>query len=121
MLSSDELAQLRADLNDLLPDTCDIQADSGTVDSAGHVNPSWANVATGVACRLDPFTVRSDQRGSIAEQERTRTYYQLTLSYNTTIEYGNRVIFGSLTLEIVQLYTTHSLHGVVRALVAEIS
>ncbi|MCC6614218.1 MAG: head-tail adaptor protein [Anaerolineae bacterium] len=121
MLSSSELAQLRADLEELLPDTCTIQADGGSVDSAGHVTPSWSNTATGVACRLDPFTVRSDSRGVIAQQERTRTYYTLTLPYNTTIEYGNRVIFGSLTLEIVQLFTTHSLHGVVRALVAEMS
>jgi len=121
MLTSDELAQLRADLEDLLPDTCTIQADGGSVDSAGHVTPSWSNTATGVACRLDPFTVRSDSRGVIAQQEATRTYYTLTLPHDTTIDTGNRVIVGGLTLEIQQLFTTHSLHGVVRALVAEMS
>lgn len=55
MLTTTELAQMRADIAQLLPDTCDVLEVSRASDGAGGWADTWGTVAGGSAlpCRLD--------------------------------------------------------------------
>lgn len=120
MLTNRELAQLRADILITLPDTCTIQRNTPTVDSYGYTTEVWASVATGVQCRVDPASKQGMGSGVVAEREAARTYFQLTVPYDTTIADADRVVYGGTTFEIIQLHEVHSLRAVRRAVIARI-
>jgi head-tail adaptor len=115
-LSDDELAALRADLDELLPGTAIIQrASAGTGLYGGH-NPNWGAVGT-VVCRVDSIN-RQDTAGMIADAEVGRTYYQLSLPYNADLRDGDRVSVSSVVYECLQVYRNQSANGVRRAVLA---
>lgn len=122
MLSERELARLRADLADLLPDTCDVlRPTTGTDGTAwGGWSQTWGTVGTAVSCRIDPAKLRNVGKGRAAGREASRNYYQLSLEWNQSIEAGDRVTFGSETYEVVLLNEDHALRGVRRAVLANI-
>jgi hypothetical protein len=113
MLTESELAQLRIDVLALLPDVCDVQRATNSVDAAGDVSQTWATVATGVVCRLDPLT-RQDGAGMVAEREATRAAFVLTVAHDATIELGDRLVLNGKTYEMTMLHATHSLRAVKR-------
>jgi len=51
MLTADELTDIQATQSANLPDTCTIRRMVRSSDGGGGSTVSWANVATGVACR----------------------------------------------------------------------
>jgi head-tail adaptor len=117
MLTAAELAALRADMANLLPDTCIIQRNSGTVDVYGHVSEAWSNAGTSI-CRFDPFGHAG--AGELAEREAMRNYYRLTVTYDADLRPGDRVSFSSDLYEVVELHDDHSLRAVRRAIVSKI-
>lgn len=119
MLTSSELAVLRADVLTTLADTCVIQTVTRATDEAGNVGETYANGAT-VACRLDPVSRRRTGDEHVAAAERAIMFYVLTLPYDVSIALGGRVVHGGKTYEIVELDDTHSLRIVKRATVAYI-
>lgn len=119
MLTAAELTQLRADVAELMPDTCDIERNSSSVDSAGFESESWAVQVDDTPCRIDPYN-KQFSSGIVGEREENITWWQLTVSWNVDIADGDRVIFGSDTYQIVQLHDDHSNRIVRRALLAKI-
>jgi head-tail adaptor len=120
MLPSDELADLRADILETLPDTCSIRRPTATTDDYGNVAESYAEVDTAY-CRVDPFSPKdSGSEGIVAQREASVTWYRLALEYDADIQYGDRVVIGGVTYELVQLYDAHSLRAVQRAVIAMI-
>lgn len=86
VLSSSDLAQIRADVLDLLPDTGYILSSSLASDGAGGYTETWGTAGT-VTYRLDPIR----QRESVAGAALTSfNMFQLTLPYDTTVEPENR-------------------------------
>jgi SPP1 family predicted phage head-tail adaptor len=80
-LSTSELAQIRADVLTLLPDTGYLLTLSMAPDGAGGISETWGTAGT-VAYRLDPIR----QRESIAGAALTSfNMYQLTLPHDTTV------------------------------------
>jgi head-tail adaptor len=80
-LSTDELAQIRADVLTLLPDTGYLLSSSFAPDGAGGWIETWGTAGT-VSYRLDPIR----QRESVAGAALTSfNQYQLTLPYNTAV------------------------------------
>lgn len=86
-LSSNELAQIRADVQALLPDTGDILSSSLTPDGAGGWTTVWGTATASVGYRLDPIRQREEVGGAVMWSYHT---FQLTLPYDTTIEPENR-------------------------------
>ena len=80
------LAAMRAAQEDLLPDTCTIQSATVGQDAIGQPTRTWANRATGVACRLG---------------QRSERDWVLTVAHDQVIERSDQVIVGSRTFEVV--------------------
>ena len=106
MLSSSELAQLRSDILDLLPDTCRIERMTVT-NSNGYPEESWGTAVASIACRFDPDTTRSNE-DTIAEQEAHIIRYIVTLPYNAGVQDGDRLVFAGSNYEMLQLHDVHS-------------
>ncbi len=108
MLTTTELAQMRADLLQMLPDTCVIYSATQAVDAQGAISKTWAASGT-AACRLDaPRNVSQDgmQISGAALQAFRR--YTLTLPYDTTIVEGQRVVHGGETYTATNVDTDKS-------------
>ena len=82
VLSSSDLAQIRADVLDLLPDTGYILSSSLAPDGAGGYTETWGTAGT-VAYRLDPIRQRESVAGGAVTPFHS---FILTLPYNTAIE-----------------------------------
>ena len=117
MLTSAELAQARADAAETLVDSATIKR-STPVNTYGIADDSFATVTT-VACRIDPMSNRVGEPYA-GEREAARTYFILTLPYDTTINDGDRVTINSEDYEVLTLHKQHSYRLMVRAVVFRI-
>jgi SPP1 family predicted phage head-tail adaptor len=98
-LTNAELDRLRADIADLLPDTCVISGVSYASDGAGEWIPTWAAAGT-VDCRVDPSNgIETLAGGAIQSFHR----YTLTLPYDAPITTANRVIIGGTTYNVISV------------------
>ena len=100
MLSSNDLSYMRDSVELLLPDTCYILTNAGTVDGSGGVTESWGTASTTTKCRLDTVTGNyKDMAGAV------QTYDKLILSlpYDTTITEANRVYYNSTTYQVTSV------------------
>jgi hypothetical protein len=106
-LSTAELARLRADAEDYLPDTCTIQTVSRASDGLGGWTETWSNTYTGVACRLAPVQTA---QGEIVEGEQVSalTRWILTVAHDQALDETMRVVHGGETYEVAHLEDTHS-------------
>jgi SPP1 family predicted phage head-tail adaptor len=86
-LSSNDLTQIRADVESLLPDTGDILSSSLVSDGAGGWTTTWGTATSGVSYRLDPIRQREIVAGAALT---SYNQFQLTLPYDTTVTAENR-------------------------------
>jgi SPP1 family predicted phage head-tail adaptor len=105
-LSTLELAQLRADQGNYLPDTCTIQTKTSASDGMGGWTDTWSNTYTSVSCRLAPMSPGDESLQ--AEQLAMGTGWVLTIAHNQVIAETNRVVHDSETYEVVGMEDTHS-------------
>lgn len=118
MLTDQELTDLRADVLELLPETVSVRRATITNDK-GDVSESWAAVDS-VSGRIDPM-VRTDADGMVAEREAMRTYYRLSVEWDTNIQNGDQVIIASITYDVIELHKDPSKRAVKRAVVAVVN
>lgn len=111
-LSAAELAQIRADINTLLPDTCNILTRTLTPDGQGGNSEAWGTATASVACRLDPIRGREVVVG---ENMQPFHNYMLTLPHGTSIDEGGRVEVSTDTFTVVSVDATKSWSASVRA------
>jgi len=90
-LTARELAQMQADILDLLPDTCDILSEAYTADSEGGFTEAWGTATAGVHCRID-YRSGSEKMTGGAIQPYSKAV--LSIPYNTPISLTNRVKSG---------------------------
>lgn len=119
MLSSVELAQIRADVADLLPDTCNILSVSRTSDNQGGYTETWGTSTAGVSCRIDAVKATSGNQLS-GDSLRSFKEFILTLPYSTTISEVNRVELNSETFAVTSVDDGKSWAVVKRAYVERI-
>lgn len=106
-LSTQEIAQLRADQSSYFPDTCTLQTVARTSDDQGGWTESWANTYTSVACRLAPE--RTSQAEQLeGDQIAALSLWVLTVAHNQALDETMRVVHASETYEIMRLEDTHS-------------
>lgn len=115
MLPSDELAQIRTDLETTLPDAGTIYSLTRTSDGQGGWSESWGTAGT-CACRVD-FIGGNESVTSGALLPYTKAI--ITMPQATTITAQNRFIHSSGTYT-VQAVNLGSWLGVKRALVDKI-
>lgn len=118
LLSPAELAQLRADIADLLPDTCRIERMTAT-NTGGYVTEAWGTAIASTTCRIDPDTRRTDSE-TVADREAGISRYIATFRYDTDLRDGDRIIYSGSTYQVTELHTEHSMNGSVRARVSKI-
>lgn len=118
MLTTRELAQLRSDAVDLLPDTCRVERATVT-NSNGYMVETWGTAVASVLCRFDPDTSRKEEF-ELAARESLVTRYQVTVQWNTDIRDGDRLIYAGGTFQIIELHDNHALRMVRRCRVAQI-
>jgi len=98
-LSTLELAQLRLDANDYLPDTCTLQTVARTADDYGGWTEEWASTYTSVACRLAVMPLSRPESINGAELS-SLTRWLLAVPYNQAIDATMRVVHDNVTYEV---------------------
>lgn len=111
-LTARELAQMQADIYDLLPDLCDILSVAYTSDSEGGFTEAWGTATADVKCRIDYRSGRESMTGG-AIQPYSKAV--LSVPYNTALSLTNRVKSGTYTWAIVSLNDGQSWQAVKRA------
>lgn len=111
-LTARELAQMRADIEDLFPDTCDILSVAYTADSEGGFAEAWGTATAGVHCRIDYRSGTERMTGGAIQPYNKAV---ISLPYNTTISATNRIKSGAYTWSILSLNDGQSWQAVKRA------
>lgn len=109
MFTAKELADLRSDLLDLMPDSCRIERPS-YVNPDGYAEEGWGTAVVSIACRFDPDTTRKDVE-TVADREAHIARYIVTLPYDADIQDGDRLAFSGKTYEVLQIHDVHSDHA----------
>lgn len=117
-LDANQLADMRADVAQTLPDTIQIQSVSRASDGAGGWTETWTTVNT-YPCRVDPLDMFV-QFPTLGEREALINSRKLTLAWNASIAVGQRGIFNGDTYEIRDLQEDHSWRVSRRALITKI-
>lgn len=118
ILTDDELRILRHDVAGLLPQTVQIQRATETVSASGGVSEAWVTAST-VRGRIDPLKAMGaigSNAYTIADQEKGRSHYQLSVAHDADLRDGDRVVIDGATYEIRQLHRDVALAAVRRAL-----
>jgi len=120
-LSAAQLAQMRADVARMLPDTAIIQAVTLQNDGFGGATETWAAVANGtVACRVDPSTTLTQvQLAGVAEGFIQR--YQLTMPHDAPLAVGNRVQIANIDYDVRQIDIAKSWEVSTRAVITKVA
>lgn len=87
-LTARELAQMREDIEDLMPDTCDILSVAYTADGEGGMAETWGTALADVACRVD-YRSGSEKMTGGAIQSYSKAV--LSLPYTTALTTKHRI------------------------------
>jgi len=87
-LTARELAQMQADIEDLMPDTCDILSVAYTSDGEGGMTEAWGTALANVACRVD-YRSGSEKMTGGAIQPYNKAV--ISLPYTTALTTKHRV------------------------------
>lgn len=120
-LSAAELAQIRADIASLLPDTCNILGITRTSDGAGGWTETAGTVTGGTAvpCRIDFAKGYGKEQISSA----ALMPYQsgvVSLAWDKTITVANQIQFGTTVYNVTGVNTDQSWKGVTRCSVERV-
>ena len=124
-LTTAELADIRNDINQLLPDTCTIKYVSESVDTIGQPVRSYTNRGTAISCRLDPVAnvglMGHEAMSAMKNYFVTENMWILTLKHDQTIATTDQVIINSTTYEVRFVDGAKSWKGSTRAVLEVIS
>lgn len=116
-LTSNELTYMREQIEDLLPDTCNLLTVTRTSDSAGGWSDTWGTATASVKCRLD---AANGKEQFIADNLKPFHGFILTLPYNTTITTDYRVEISSTSYNVVAVDSGKSWSACLRAAVEKV-
>jgi hypothetical protein len=115
LLNSSELTWMRAVVDGVLPDTCNILSESLAPDGEGGVTSTWGTVYTDRPCRLDSAVRTADEVSIVGGGRKAVHQYMLSLADDTTINAGNRVEISTSTYTVVSVNDNQSWMAVGRA------
>ena len=121
LLTSADLAHMRAMQLAALPDTCTIQRPTVTTTPTGGTTTTYGAVATRVPFRLSsPFMSMRAAEGVTAERVSQTATFIATFETGTDVRPADRIVFGARTLEVTG-YATGSWETAKRVTVTEVS
>jgi head-tail adaptor len=112
MLTAADLATMRDDIAQLLPDTCDILYAISTGDGQGNETVTWGTATANVACRVDNYR-RGDER-VIAKALQPFQQATISLPYSTVITPANRIQVGAYVFTVQSVNISQSWKAVTR-------
>lgn len=112
MMGTTDLAYVRSQAEDALPDTVDLQTYTRISDGQGGFTESWASAYQSVPARLAPTTGRERLRAGARSEEAESI---LTVAWDQTLDATMRVLHQDSTYEII-LVLGHSYLTAKRAL-----
>jgi len=112
-LTSKELTDMRASLDLLMPDTCNILSRTDTADGQGGFTTTWGTATASVSCRLDKRSGALEEE-LMAASIQPFTSWMLTVPDETTITEAHRVEVGSNTFNVTSVDDGKSWKGSVR-------
>jgi len=120
MLETNELANIRADIEDTFDNTCTILRPTISFTASRAVTTTWGTVATNVACTLRKSQgqiagTRAIAGDKIIEQA---TYY-LSLPYDQDIKVSDRVVINNTTYDVRTINADDATRGCLRAVIDE--
>ena len=120
MISTADLARMRAQAEELLDTTCTIQSATRTTDSQGGFTNSWATASSGVACRLNRYDRREDHK-ILGERSTIVADWVVTMAHDQAVTVDQRIVVGGLTLEPVWVNTGKSVEAATRVVCREVA
>ena len=116
-LTDAELASIRDDIADLLPDTCIIIMVTNTPDGFGGYTQGTAAAGT-VNCRLDAKIINNLRASESIAAGGIQPFHQyiLTVPYDTTITTNNQVQKDNEVYNVISVDTEKSWIGSVRVI-----
>ena len=111
-LTAKELAQMRADIEDLMPDTCDILRVAYTSDGEGGMTEAWGTALADVACRVD-YRSGSEKVTGGAIQPYNKAV--ISLPYTTALTTKHRVKLDDFVWSVLSVNEGQSWDVVRRA------
>lgn len=97
MLTADELASMRADLNESLPGTAIVQTSTWVSDGGGGGTTGWVAAGT-YDCRVTPTGGLEQDRGDRVQPE---TEFIFTLPANTAIDEDAQIVYSGGTYDVI--------------------
>jgi len=118
MMTDDELTDLRADVVELMPDTCVIKRLTETVDD-GFVDTETLAAAGTVICRIDPIELR-EQTEMIGRQEANITFFKFTVPHDADVRGGDVIELSGDEYQVSQVHDDHSLRAFRRVVTSRV-
>jgi len=119
-IGDDQLADMRAQVIELLPDTGVISQPGYVADGAGGGSVAYTPVTGGtVPVRLDPYTLRNADK-VLATREGLIIEYICTFPYNAPVAADYQVAVNGHTYQLIGLETEHSWNVSRRAYVSRV-
>lgn len=103
LLTSAEIADMRATETLALPDTCTISRKTLAGDGRGGNTATWANAATNVACRLGRSGSKSGIETIDADKLQQQTPWVVTFAHNQDVRNTDRIVISSRTFEAISI------------------
>lgn len=98
MLTSAQIAGMRATAERALPETCVVQRKTAVSDGGGGTTESWASHVTDVPCRIAPLG--GGETGTAGSRVIDETTHVVTLPAGEDITEADRVVVDARTYEV---------------------
>ncbi len=119
MLSSEELADLRADMETLLDLTADLQRSTSSMMDLGQPTETWTTIASGVKCgMMQPSRALAQQYASLLGIQQAVVF---SFPDGQDVKRGDRVIVSGTTWTVQAPLTPQSYSVASQALATRIS
>lgn len=99
---------MRATLTRSLPDTATIQRRTRVSDDQGGQSDTWATASTNVPCRLSPMASVAESERILGAREGSQARWLATFPSGTDVGSSDRVVVGSRTFEVTQVFAPRS-------------
>lgn len=116
-LSTADLDAMRADIADLLPDSCIISTLGQTADGQGGFTEAWTPAGT-VACRIDNM---SGGKSNVGASQQPFSGWVLSVPYDTDLTEANQVQVNGETYNVLAVDYDKSWPVVLRASVGRVA
>lgn len=117
MLDADDIAEMRATLDESLPDTAAVTRRIDASDGAGGATTTWSTV-TETLCRIGPVSAR-DQR-IVGATIAALANYTLTVTAGTDVRAADRIAVGARTFAVKAVLRRGEWNLATRAVCAEV-